>query len=118
MDPVRSVAVPTDRHERGDPLTATAAQPDGESIPRRVLGTKIRRVSGDLVVGDQDGALSLADSAEFLFKNCDGRRSVLDLAHLLAQEYDVGADEVFDDVVELLVFLGSRRLVEFNDSTI
>ncbi|MDW4898843.1 MULTISPECIES: PqqD family protein [Streptomyces] len=83
-----------------------------DARPRRVLGTRIRRKKDDFLIGDRDRALLLEGIAAFVFAALDGRRSTLDVARLVAEEYGADEEEVLADVVE---FLGGLREKGFVD---
>ncbi|MEV2263098.1 MULTISPECIES: PqqD family protein [Streptomyces] len=85
----------------------------GGSVPRRVLGIRIRRLKDDFLIGDEDRALLIGDSAAFIFASLDGRRSALQVARLLAQEYGVDEEHALVDVVEFLGDLRERGIVEW-----
>lgn len=82
-------------------------------VPRRRLGIRIRRIEGALVVGVEDRALQLSDSAELIFTSLDGRRTVADVAGLLAAEYGIEAEEALPDVVEFLTELHTKDIVSW-----
>ncbi|MCP9213328.1 PqqD family protein [Streptomyces cucumeris] len=84
-----------------------------ESVPRRVLGIRIRRMKDDFLVGDEARALLVEDSAAFIFASLDGRRSTLQVARLVAQEYGVDEEQALADVVEFLVGLADQGIVEW-----
>ncbi|MFF5488117.1 PqqD family protein [Streptomyces virginiae] len=83
------------------------------SLPRRVLGVRIRRMKDDFLIGDEDRVLLIEDSAAFIFASLDGRRSTLDVARLLAQEYGVDEEQALADVVEFLSDLVEQGIVEW-----
>jgi hypothetical protein len=82
-------------------------------VPRRCLGIRIRRIEGTLVVGVEDRALELSDSAELIFTSLDGRRTVADVAGLLAAEYGIEAEEALVDVAEFLTDLRAMDIVSW-----
>jgi hypothetical protein len=84
-----------------------------ESVPRRVLGIRIRRMKDDFLIGDEDRALLIEDSAAFIFASLDGRRSTLQVARLLSQEYGVDEEQALADVVEFLGGLADQGIVEW-----
>ncbi|MFE1367205.1 PqqD family protein [Streptomyces anulatus] len=84
-----------------------------ESVPRRVLGIRIRRVKDEFLVGDEDRALLIEDSAAFIFASLDGRTSTLQVARLVAQEYGVDEEQALADVVEFLGGLADQGIVEW-----
>ena len=82
------------------------------SVPDRELQTRVRKVAGQLTVALPDGtSVQLSDTAALVWRAIDGRRTVHDVAALLAAEYDVEADEVVGDVVELVTGLADIGLL-------
>lgn len=81
-------------------------------VPRRVLGLRIRRVNGDLMLGIRQEALLLTDSAEVIFTAVDGRRTVDEVAGVLAADYGIEHDQALLDVCEFLTELRSQDLIE------
>ncbi|WP_326615204.1 PqqD family protein (plasmid) [Streptomyces scopuliridis] len=84
-----------------------------DSVPRRVLGIRIRRMKDDFLIGDEDRALLIEDVAAFIFASLDGRRSTLKVAQLVAQEYGVDEEQALADVVEFLGDLTDQGIVEW-----
>ncbi|WP_439657506.1 PqqD family peptide modification chaperone [Lentzea sp. HUAS TT2] len=85
----------------------------GLRVPRRCLGVRVRRVSGDLVLGVDDDGLELADVAKLIYESADGRNRVADIADIVAAAYDADVTEVSDDVAEFLDVLVGRGVVEW-----
>ncbi|KQY55338.1 hypothetical protein ASD11_17500 [Aeromicrobium sp. Root495] len=86
-------------------------RPGPQDVPRRVLGIKIRKVSGDLVIGVADQALHLTDSARLLFSTLDGRRTVTDVSQALVLEYGLDETEALEDTTSFLGDLGAQGIV-------
>ncbi|GAB2719129.1 PqqD family protein [Streptomyces bullii] len=86
------------------------------AVPVRALGIRIRRVNGDFLIGQEDRALLLTDVAGLIFASLDGRRSVSDVAHLVALEYAVDAEEALHDVREFLDDLTDKGIVAWRDA--
>ncbi|WP_406119528.1 PqqD family protein [Streptomyces sp. NBC_00989] len=82
-------------------------------LPRRVLGIRIRRMKDDFLIGDEDRALLLEGIAAFIFASLDGRRSTLEVARLVAEEYGADEEQVLADVVEFLGELVDKGIVEW-----
>ncbi|MFD2474342.1 PqqD family protein [Amycolatopsis silviterrae] len=85
---------------------------DPSSVPRLSLDAKVRRFRGALLVAVGEETLELTDSAAFLFRAVDGARSVADIGTLLAQEYDVPADEAAEDAAGFLGELVDNGVLE------
>ncbi|MGW5400108.1 PqqD family protein [Streptomyces sp. NPDC003952] len=84
-----------------------------ESVPRRVLGIRIRRMKDDFLIGDEDRALLIEDIAAFIFASLDGHRSTTAVAQLVAQEYGVDEETALADVVEFLGDLADQGIIEW-----
>ncbi|WP_327749789.1 PqqD family protein [Streptomyces europaeiscabiei] len=93
-----------------------AALRSPDAVPRRALGIRIRRVNGDFLIGEEDRALLLTDVARLIFASLDGRRSISDVAHLVANEYAVDEDEALQDVREFLDDLTDKGIVAWKDA--
>ncbi|OLF19622.1 PqqD family protein [Actinophytocola xanthii] len=85
----------------------------GHRVPRRVLGVRVRRVSGDLVIGIDTDALELTDVARLIYESADGRNRVADIVDIVAAAYDADPAEVSVDVREFLDDLAGRGVVEW-----
>ncbi|MGW7534886.1 PqqD family protein [Amycolatopsis sp. NPDC054798] len=85
---------------------------DPSSVPRLSLDAQVRRFRGALLVAVGDETLELADSAAFLFRAVDGARSVADIGALLAQEYDIPAEEAVEDAAGFLGELVDSGVLE------
>jgi hypothetical protein len=82
-----------------------------DAVPRRALGIRIRRVNGDFLIGAEDKALLLTDVARLVFASLDGRRSIADVASVVAGEYGVDEEEALNDVREFLDDLTDKDVV-------
>ncbi|MFF2775542.1 PqqD family protein [Streptomyces sp. NPDC058052] len=82
-----------------------------DDVPRRVLGTRIRLVRGDFVIGMESEALHLTGPANTIFASLDGRRSVAGVIRAVADEYDADPEEVEADVREFLDDMTDRGIV-------
>ncbi len=77
---------------------------DAQARPRRRLGIWLRRRQGLVQVGYRDIAVELTDTAQLLFENADGSRTLRQLADLLVAEYGISSEEALADTAE---FVGS-----------
>lgn len=91
--------------------------PGQDAVPRRALGIRIRKVNGDFVIGHRNQALLLSDVAGFIFTALDGRRTVTDVARLVAREYAVAEGQALTDVREFLDDLADKEIVEWAESS-
>lgn len=85
----------------------------GLRVPRRVLGVRVRRVSGDLVIGIDADALELTDVAKLIYESADGCNRVADIVDIVVAAYDADPAEVSADVSEFLDGLAGRGVVEW-----
>ena len=85
-------------------------QVNQEVMPRaRKAGLVVKGLNDEVLVYDleRDKAHSLNSSAAFIWKKCNGRRSVAEVAQALSQEFKVPADEQ-------TVWLALDQLSKFN----
>lgn len=82
------------------------------AVPRRRLDARTRRFRGTLLVASDDQMLELSESAEFIYRNIDGARSVADIGRLVAAEYDIDEATAEADLVELLTDLADKHIVD------
>jgi hypothetical protein len=82
-------------------------------VPRRALGVRVRRVSGDLLLGVDEDSLELTDVAKLIYESADGRNRVADITGIVAAAYDAEPAEVSADVSEFLDVLVDRGVVEW-----
>jgi hypothetical protein len=81
-------------------------------VPRRRLNARVRNFRDRTMVAGSNEPLELSESATFLWRLIDGRRSVGDLADALCAEYDVDRDTAVTDVAELIDTLHSAGVVD------
>ena len=79
---------------------AAAVRPD--SVPSRRLDSRTRNFGGQLMVGGRRSALQLDATASFILRRIDGRRTVHEIAQLVAAEYGIDQDTASGDVVSLV----------------
>jgi Coenzyme PQQ synthesis protein D (PqqD) len=73
-----------------------------DTVPTTNLDARVRNFQGKLFVAGPTQVLELTETASFVWKQIDGRRSVRELAAALSSEYDVDVDTATDDVAELV----------------
>ncbi|WP_406731358.1 PqqD family protein [Streptomyces sp. NBC_01794] len=93
-------------------MTAPAPR-SGQTAPQRTLGVRIRRVKGDVLIGEEDKALLLSGPAELIYSSLDGRRTTADIARIIAAEFGVDEKEALADVGEFLDDLAGNGLIEW-----
>lgn len=77
---------------------------DAQARPWRRLGLWLRRQHGLIQVGYRDIAVELSDTAQLLFDNADGSRTLQQLADLLVAAYGISSEDALADTAE---FVGS-----------
>lgn len=72
-----------------------------------------REIDGEtVIISPEESVLhELNDTGSFIWQLVDGKRSVADIAELLAVEYNVTREEARADTEALLAQLASRRLL-------
>jgi hypothetical protein len=87
---------------------------DADVIPKRRWSTRMRNFRGTLLVTgpDEEEALELTGAGTFMFRAIDGRRSVRDIAALVAGEYGLEPAEAVTDLREFIGDLVDMRIVE------
>jgi hypothetical protein len=85
---------------------------DTSSVPRVRLDASVRRFRGALLVAVGERTLELTDSAAFLFRAVDGVRSVAAIGAMLAEDYDVPAEEAVEDAAGFLAELVECGVLE------
>jgi Coenzyme PQQ synthesis protein D (PqqD) len=86
-------------------------QPGLVAVPR--LDVQARRRDGVLHVGLDGVTFELSESAGLIWRRMDGRRTVAELAELLAQEYEIDRETALADVTETLLQLAAGGLLSF-----
>jgi Coenzyme PQQ synthesis protein D (PqqD) len=76
-----------------------------ETVLSPRLGARVRRFRGTLTVGLAADAFELSETAAFIYRNVDGRRSAGQIAALVADEYDIDADVALTDTLDALADL-------------
>ncbi|MFI0796864.1 PqqD family protein [Micromonospora rubida] len=88
--------------------------PETVVLPR--FDVRVRRVEGSFLVGFAQATYSLSESGAFLWYRIDGRRTVSQLAELLAVEYDVDRATALADTVEVVTEWHSADLIRTTPS--
>jgi coenzyme PQQ biosynthesis protein PqqD len=86
---------------------AASAQP----ILARGVRLQTDSKTGNSVLLFPEGVLELNETAQEVLSRCDGR-TVTEIIHALAEEYDVDSHMLAADVRETLVDLQRRKLIE------
>ena len=91
----------------------TEPQIADEVHPRLAPGVRLQidRATGKGVLLFPEGILELNETAHEILTRCDGR-TLSELVHALADEYDVDLSALAADVRETLADLQRRKLVE------
>lgn len=89
--------------------------PGPDAVPVRTLASRIRRHQGTTYVAGPQQVFELTDTAAFVFRHIDGKRTVRDIGHLLATEYGTDTKTAIGDIAELLADLVEQDVVEFRE---
>ncbi|MEU7632315.1 PqqD family protein [Nocardia sp. NPDC049220] len=84
------------------------------ATPRLRLTARMRKFRGKLLVASQEHKLELSESAEFIFRSIDGRRTVGQIGALVAEKYEIPADMATDDAAELIEELVEAQVVDLD----
>ncbi|MEV6578234.1 PqqD family protein [Streptomyces sp. NPDC051582] len=93
------------------PLDETNPQVGPGSVASLPLNVKIRNHRGTTVVGGYEHFFELTGSAAHIWRQIDGKRTVTDIAGLIAEEYDIDRESVVQDIVELFTELAQHDVV-------
>jgi pyrroloquinoline quinone biosynthesis protein D len=85
----------------------------GSAQPRLARGVRLQTDSktGNSVLLFPEGVLELNETAQDIVSRCDGR-TVDEIIHTLAEEYDIDPQVLGADVREILSDLQQRKLIE------
>jgi coenzyme PQQ biosynthesis protein PqqD len=88
---------------------------DQSCRPRLASGVRLQndRLSGEPVLMFPEGVLFINPAAHDILKQCDGSATVKDIITALAEEYDAPTEELGKDVLDCLIDLQQRKLLEF-----
>jgi hypothetical protein len=100
-----------DRHADMAPAPVDPPTVRVDAVPVTPLDVRVRNVRGQLLVARQEHAVELSDSAGFVWRQLDGRRTVADVAGRLAAEYHIDQQTAIADTQEVLAVLAGYRLV-------
>ena len=86
---------------------------DGSAKPRLARGVRLQTDSktGNIVLLFPEGVLELNETAQEIVSRCDGR-TVAEIVHALADEYDADPQMLGADVRDTLADLQQRKLIE------
>src|SRR5215469_15997274 len=74
-----------------------------DSIPRRRMDTQVRKFRGKLLVGGPNRqAFELSETAEFIFRQIDGKRTIQEIGGMVAEKFGAPLDMAVDDCAELV----------------
>jgi hypothetical protein len=84
-----------------------------DSVPERRLEAQVRNLGGTLTVArpESDTAVELSETAGYIWRTIDGRRTVQAIGELLAQRYDVRPETAVTDVIEMVAEFSALDLV-------
>jgi hypothetical protein len=75
---------------------------DSQTVLHPRADVRIRRVGGEVVVGLAGNAFSLSNTTAFIWLQVDGRRTIDQIARLVAAHYDVDPAQALVDTIEIL----------------
>jgi coenzyme PQQ synthesis protein D (PqqD) len=84
-----------------------------DAVPCVRLDVRVRNLRGQLLIARREHALELSDSAGFVWRQLDGRRTVAEIGELLAAEYRIDQQTAIDDTRDVLAVLAGYELVTF-----
>ena len=83
------------------------------SIPRRRMDTRVRKFRGKFLVAGRDReAFELSETAEFIFRRIDGKRTVQEIGSMVAEEFGAPLEMAIDDCAELISELVEGRVID------
>ena len=90
-----------------------------DSVFRHAAEFVVRRVGDETILlpirsraGDLDSVFTLNDVARRIWDLVDGRKSVAEIAAIIAAEFEVDSEAAESDIAELLAALEEAHLVE------
>jgi hypothetical protein len=82
---------------------------DKSSIPSRLTSVVSKKIKGEYLliplasnIADMDSLYKLNETGAFIWDGIDGRRTVSDIALMVASEFDVDKEEAERDTVEFV----------------
>src|SRR5690242_1673573 len=100
---------PSSGHEQCGP-----SLPPYAPCPKRRSDVRSHLIEGETVVLDRQAGLihQLNDTASYVWERCDGQSTVSDIAHQLAQAFDVDLTVATRDVRAMVAQLEALHLLE------
>jgi Coenzyme PQQ synthesis protein D (PqqD) len=89
------------------------SMPDQDRIPRKHLDSRVRNYRSKTLVAGPSEPRELSESATFIWKLMDGKRSVAELAGALCVEYDIDRASALDDVADLILTLSRAGILTY-----
>jgi coenzyme PQQ biosynthesis protein PqqD len=86
---------------------------DEQSRPNLARGVRLKTdvKTGEPMLLFPEGVLYLSETASEILARCDGKRTVSNILDSLAEEYEVTAETLREDVLDCLSDLYQRKLV-------
>jgi hypothetical protein len=98
-------------HTGGGDLNA-----EGSIVPTRRMEVRVRKYRGRLFIACRDRAFELNGPAEFIFKQIDGTSTLQQIAHRIADRYQVKVAEAMADSHEFLTRLSAAGIIRISPS--
>lgn len=74
-------------------------------VYKKNIAWRVRKIDSSFFVFSGTELYELDELSTFIYKNIDSTRSCEDIAKLVCAEYDGDYEEIFNDIVELLIIL-------------
>ncbi|MER5642202.1 PqqD family protein [Kitasatospora sp. NPDC002227] len=84
---------------------------DDTTVPVPKLEVRVRNVRGVIRIAVPESAFDLSETAGFIWRRIDGRRTAAEIGRLLAAEYEVTAEEAVADTKEILASLAEEGAI-------
>lgn len=87
-------------------------------LPRQVSHVSVKEIDGQTIVLDRsrDKLHELNATAGFIWRCCDGKTTVAEIAAATAREFDADPGMVEPDVAEIIGKLAGMHLIEWTES--
>jgi methyltransferase-like protein len=83
------------------------------SIPQRRIDTQVRKFRGKLLVASRNRqAFELSETAEFIFRQIDGKRTIQEIGGMVAEKFGAPLEMAVDDCAELIAELVEGKAID------
>jgi len=86
---------------------------DIKYIPKRRTDIISQDIDRESLILDSNGGVihQLNPTASMIWQNCDGSKSISDIANILAENYLIGEDVAIKDVLETIISFQEKSLL-------